>query len=65
MRRLYEYIMLEPRATDELPEGQVEYDVYKDERGWFGGWGTVVYDHPLTGEQIDRYNLDGPVLGWG
>ena len=61
MKRLYEYQMLEPLAEDELPAGQVEYEVYKDERGVFGRWGRVVYDRPLTGAEIDRYNLDGPL----
>ena len=64
-RRLYEYMMMEPRSAEELPEGQVEHEVYKDERGFFGWWGRVVYDRPLTGTEIDRYGLDGPVAyGW-
>lgn len=65
MKRLYEYMMLDPLTADELPAGQVEYEVYKDERGWFGGWGIVVYDRPLTGDEVDHFNLDGPVMGWG
>lgn len=61
MKRLYEYQMLEPLAAEDLPAGQVEHEVYKDERGIFGHWGRVVYDHPLTGAEVDRYNLDGPL----
>jgi hypothetical protein len=59
-------MMMEPRSSEELPElGQVEHEVYKDERGVFGWWGRVVYDRPLTGREIDRYGLDGPVAyGW-
>ena len=64
MKRLYEYEMLEPHDTDELPSGQVEHEVYKDERGFFGRWGRVVYDRPLTGTEVDRYNLDGPTICW-
>ena len=65
MKRLYEYMMMEPRAEDELPAKPVEHEVYEDERGRFGGWGKVVYDRPLTGTEIDKYNLDGPVAAWG
>ena len=65
MKRLYEYMMMEPREIDALPAGAVRCEVYKDQRGIFGGWGMVVYDRPLTGNEIDRYNLDGPVAGWG
>ena len=62
MKCLFEYMMMTPLAPDELPEGQIEYEIYKDERGIFGGWGRVVYDKPLTGAQIDHYDLDGPLL---
>lgn len=66
MKRMYEYMMMEPHSEEELPAGQVEHEVYKDERGIFGGWGRVVYDRPLTGDEIDRFNLDGPVaVAWG
>lgn len=65
MKRLYEYQMMEPHSEDELPAGSVEYEDYKDERGLFGWWGRVVYDRPLTGAEIDHYNLDGPVTAWG
>ena len=65
MKRLYEYQMMEPRSEDELPAGPVAYELYKDERGLFGWWGRVVYDRPLTGAEVDHYNLDGPVRGWG
>ena len=65
MKRLYEYQMMEPRSEDELPAGPLTCEVYKDERGIFGWWGRVVYDRPLTGAEIDHYNLDGPVTAWG
>ena len=65
MKRLYEYVMMHPLAAEDLPAGQVEYEVYKHQRGSYGGWGRVVYDRPLTGDEVDRYNLDGPVRGWG
>lgn len=61
MKRLYEYMMMQPLAADELPAGVIEHEVYKDQRGIFGWWGRVVYDRPLTGKQIDKYNLDGPL----
>ena len=64
MKRLYEYMMMQPLGADELPAGQVDHEVYKDERGVFGWWGRVVYDRPLTGEEVDKYALDGPVTCW-
>ena len=64
MKRLYEYLMLEPRAEDELPAGAVRSEVFKDER-FTGIWGKVIYDRPLTGSEIDKYNLDGPLTAWG
>ena len=64
MRRLYEYLMNEPVEASDLPAGQVEHEVFKDESGIFRWWGRVVYDRPLTGSEIDRFNLDGPVMGW-
>ena len=64
MKRLWEYMMMEPRADNELPAGAIRCEVYKDERGIFG-WGKVIYDRPLTGKEIDKYNLDGPLTAWG
>lgn len=64
MRRVFEYDMMEPIAEDELPDGVVAYEIYKDQRGFFGIWGKVVYARPLAGWEIDRYNLDGPVAAW-
>ena len=64
MKRLYEYMMMEPKDADELPAGAVEHEVYKDER-FLGIWGKVIYDRPLTGAEVDRYNLDGPLAAWG
>ena len=62
---VYEYMMLEPRSEDELPANPVEYEPYKDEQGFFRWWGRVVYDRPLTGTEIDRCNLDGPMGVFG
>lgn len=63
MKRLYRYTMLDPLEYAELPAGHVEYRVWSDEIG--GVWGEVVYDRPLTGSEVDRCNLDGPVAMWG
>ena len=64
MKRMYEYQMLDPLDTDELPDGVVEHEVYKDSRGVFGWWGRLIIDHPLDGNEIGRYNLDGPLAVW-
>ena len=65
MTRLYEYQMMRPLDEDELPAGSVAHEVYKDQRGIFGWWGRVLYARPLTGDEIDRCGLDGPVTAWG
>lgn len=64
MTKLYEYMMMAPMSADDLPTGQVEHEVYKDERGYFGYWGRIVYDHPLTGAEVDHFGLDGPQIVW-
>ena len=63
-KRAWEYMMLEPRDTTELPTGIVDYAVYKDEHGVCRYWGFVVYDRPLSGDEIDHFNLDGPLPCW-
>lgn len=63
-KRAWEYMMLEPRDTTELPTGIVDYAVYKDEQGVCRYWGFVVYDRPLSGDEIDHFNLDGPLPCW-
>ena len=62
MRRLWRYMMLDPLEYSALPAGHVEYRVWSDEIG--GVWGEVVYERPLTGSEIDRCNLDGPLSCW-
>ena len=63
MKRLYRYMMLDPLEYDRLPVGSISFKVFKDEIG--GLWGVVVYERPLTGQEIDRCNLDGPLVVWG
>ena len=62
MKRLYRYTMLDPLEYSNLPAGHVEYRVMKDELG--GIWGEVVYERPLTGDEVDHCNLDGPIAVW-
>ena len=59
MKRAFRYQMLDPIERDELPAGSIGYEVYHDEL--FGHWGWVEYDRPLTGSEVDHYNLDGPL----
>ena len=65
MKQLYEYMLINPLPTEELPTGIVDYELYKDARGALRYWGFVVYDRPLTGTEIDHCNLDGPLSAWG
>ena len=64
MRRLYEYMMMEPRLSEDLPTGIVQYDVWNEPRYRFGYYGFVIYDRPLNGNEVDHYNLDGPLPCW-
>ena len=59
MKRAFRYQMLDPIERDDLPAGITGYEVYHDEL--FGYWGWVEYPRPLTGSEVDHYNLDGPL----
>ena len=59
MKRAYRYTLVDAVERDELPAGSTGYEIYKD--ALYGYWGWVEYDHPLTGEEVDHYNLDGPL----
>ena len=64
MKALYEYQLLDAIPAEELPKDYVEFELFKDESLYFGCWGRVVYERPLTGAEVDHYNLDGPIRGW-
>lgn len=59
MKRAYRYSLLDAIELEELPEGSTGFEIYKDE--FAGYWGWVEYDHQLSGEEMERYNLDGPI----
>ena len=63
-RRVYEYMLLRPMDSTELPTGIIDLTIYQDEQGYARYWGSVVYDRPLTGAEIDHCNLDGPLPCW-
>ena len=64
MKRVYEYMMMEPSEPTDLPTGIVDYTVYKDEHGTLRHWGYVLYDRVLTDEEVERHGLDGPLPCW-
>lgn len=64
LTRKYEYWLLDPHGEDELPTGIVEYTLFKEPVGRNQVWGGIVYDKPLTADEVERFNLDGPYNVW-
>lgn len=62
MKRTWRYQMIDALPREALPAGCTAYELFKDE--FVGHWGIVEFNRPLTGAEIDKYNLDGPLAGW-
>jgi hypothetical protein len=59
MKRQWRYQMIDALPRESLPAGCTAYEIFKDE--FMGHWGIAEFDRPLTGAEIDHYNLDGPL----
>ena len=63
-KRAWEYMMLEPWPKEELPDGVIQYDIYKEPTGFNRYYGSAIFDRPLSGSEVDHFNLDGPLPCW-